>query len=56
MKKFVYAFTYHYNGTTTIYITAISMLNAFMNFREHMDEKTYTLVKIELIGEGLSDF
>ena len=55
MNKFAYAFTYHSNGTVTTHIVAFSMLEAFMKFREHMEEHVYTLLKIELIGEALSD-
>jgi hypothetical protein len=55
MNGFAYAFTYHSNGTATTHIVALSMLEAFMKFREHMEEHVYTLLKIELIGEALSD-
>jgi|LauGreDrversion4_2_1035121.scaffolds.fasta_scaffold1616492_1 hypothetical protein len=55
MKNLVYAFTYHSNGTVTTNIVAHNMLEAFMKFREHKDGQVYTLLKIELTGEALSD-
>lgn len=56
MNTLVYAFTYHFNGTTTTHIMGSNMLEAFMRFRDYMGENIYTLLKIELIGEALSDF